>query len=194
MIVTLTGPSAAGKSTFERLMCSHPALNFTKIISCTTRMKRTGEVDGEDYYFMTDREFDQTKMVESVNFGSAKYGISEGEMRSRLDEGKIVVVVVEPNGLKQVSNWCKKNKINHIACYIGGPEETLLHRMFNRENLETERAIVAWYERATNMMDNELLWVDAFEYDWLCHSFDEDNQWHALGKLLSLIAVYHKCR
>ena len=58
VLLVLSGPSAVGKTTVaQRLLAECPDL--TRMVTCTTRASRDGEVDGVDYHFLSDQEFCQ---------------------------------------------------------------------------------------------------------------------------------------
>jgi len=105
MIVLITGPSGAGKGTvIAQLMEQDPRLAFS--ISTTTRPMRTGEVDGREYDFTDEAEFerlrDEGAFVEWARVHDNYYGTR----RSRLDEmdtaGKIPVLDIDVQGGLQV--------------------------------------------------------------------------------------------
>ncbi len=106
VIITITGPSCAGKSTLERLLVKRGiAVNA---ISTTTRPMRTGDVQGESYYFVTREGFEQGlalgNFVEHVEFGGNYYGLSVSEIMRVAERSKPIAVVCEPIGQKQISS------------------------------------------------------------------------------------------
>ena len=54
-MVLVSGPSGCGKSTIIQRLLASPLVEFS--ISATTRPRRKGEVDGEDYHFLSAEEF-----------------------------------------------------------------------------------------------------------------------------------------
>src|SRR5574344_3087327 len=104
MTIILIGDSGSGKSTIENELSSHHG--FKKIISCTTRKPREGEVDGKDYWFISNDEFE-----EMIDFGiMAEYEeYSQDRFYGTLREDYCLdgnnVVVLTPNGYRQL----KKN-------------------------------------------------------------------------------------
>lgn len=105
VLVGLIGPSGCGKSWAENLMSKN--LSYKKLISSTTREPREGEVDGVDYYFLKKEEWDSSEFIEEVEFAGNKYGLKKSE----LDTEKNCVVVIEPNGAKQILQYLKENPI-----------------------------------------------------------------------------------
>ena len=65
LLFVLSSPSGAGKTTIARMLLDQDS-GISLSVSATTRPMREGEVDGRDYHFVTDAEFD--RMVESGQF------------------------------------------------------------------------------------------------------------------------------
>src|SRR5665811_935463 len=105
MLVVISGPSGVGKTTVvERLAQVHP---FHLSVSVTTRDARPGEVDGEDYDFVSDAEFQ--KRVEADDFlewavySDSRYGTPRGSLEQHLASGSDVVLEIEVQGAGQVN-------------------------------------------------------------------------------------------
>jgi len=100
-LIILVGPSGSGKSSIERRLVNE--LNLYKCISHTTRDMRGNEKDGIDYHFVTEQEFkileQKGNFLETAFFSGNHYGLVKSEVK---DSGS--VVVVEPNGLKQIQD------------------------------------------------------------------------------------------
>jgi len=78
-VIFLMGKSGCGKSTLERgLVSCYPEL-YKKVISATTRPIRSGEKDGVDYHFYTDKEFDNLDLVQFTAFANNRYGSTVSE-------------------------------------------------------------------------------------------------------------------
>jgi len=109
----LVGPSGSGKSTVEAALTggrvpegvNAPGEEITsryrKVVSHTTRPRRSGEVDGVDYHFVTKEEMNSIDMVEFVEFGGNFYGVSAEELE-RPGDDRLPVIVVEPHGAEQI--------------------------------------------------------------------------------------------
>ena len=57
VLIVLSGPSGVGKGTVRKALFEEPDIDFQYSISMTTRQPRNGEVNGEDYFFVTREEF-----------------------------------------------------------------------------------------------------------------------------------------
>lgn len=142
-IVTLTGPSCSGKTTLEGLL---KAEGFVSLISTTTRAPREGEVDGQNYYFVDDSQFKrlvaQEAFIENVRFGSHHYGLMSIEANNALSRGKDVVLVCEPEGLRQIAAWSKKHGVYHVAVYVDNPPQVIAERFMKRAGIDVAEAMI----------------------------------------------------
>lgn len=136
MIVTLTGPSCAGKSTLEKMLVKR---GFSNAISTTTRPMRVGDADGESCYFVSREKFESglaldefVEFVESVEFGGNYYGLTVAEVSRLTKLGKPIVVVCEPIGHKQIAAWCKANSFPLYAVFVDNPEQVIAQRFLTR--------------------------------------------------------------
>ena len=102
MLFVISGPSGAGKGTLiGRVLERDPAIGSVAI-SATTRPQRPGEVDGREYHFLTDAEFqrrvDEGAFEEHVSFAGGRYGTLRSEIDRLLHEGRNVVLELEVEG------------------------------------------------------------------------------------------------
>ncbi|MEQ2561530.1 guanylate kinase, partial [Sutterella wadsworthensis] len=91
----VVAPSGAGKSTIIDGIFRPEQ----KIVSFTTRPIRKGEVDGEDYYFVTNNEFDyleslEEELIQKAEYSGNRYGVTKSEIGQRLETGDCVIAVV----------------------------------------------------------------------------------------------------
>lgn len=105
-LVVLAGPTAVGKGTIAAYVRTHfPDVFFS--VSMTTRKPRPDEVDGVQYHFVDDGEFD--RLVEAGQFlehavvhGLAQYGTPRGPVERALAEGRDALLEIDLQGARQV--------------------------------------------------------------------------------------------
>ncbi|MGC1505751.1 MAG: guanylate kinase [Sulfitobacter sp.] len=107
LLIILSSPSGAGKSTLARKLRDwDPSLQFS--VSSTTRSPREGEVDGRDYYFITQEEFrtsvNQGQMLEHARVFGNYYGSPRAPVQRAIDNGRDVLFDVDWQGAQQISN------------------------------------------------------------------------------------------
>jgi guanylate kinase len=100
-ILVLSGPAGVGKTTVcERLIGQVPDVVYS--VSATTRPPRPDEVDGVDYLFVGDHEFDRTiresGFLEWAEVHGYRYGTPSGLVKKSLNDGKVVLMDVDVQG------------------------------------------------------------------------------------------------
>jgi guanylate kinase len=103
--VVLSGPSGVGKSTVVDWLRGRDAEVFVSV-SATTRRQRPGEVDGVNYRFLSDTEFDQLVadggLLEWAEFAGSRYGTPAAPVSKHLASGQPVLLEIELQGARQV--------------------------------------------------------------------------------------------
>ena len=129
-MIVLVGESASGKSSIERYLVD--AYGYNRIISYTSRSPRSGEVNGIDYHYITEDEFEKRMkegfFAESTCYNGWHYGCA---VEDCTDDK---VIVANPHGLRQL----RKNKnVNVTAFYINVPRRDRLIKILERgDNIE----------------------------------------------------------
>lgn len=105
-LVVLAGPTAVGKGTVSAYIReNHPEVHLS--VSATTRAPRPGEVDGVNYFFVDDAEFDRLvaddEMLEwAVVHNASRYGTPRGPVEEALQAGRSVLLEIDLQGARQV--------------------------------------------------------------------------------------------
>ena len=129
MIIVLLGASGSGKSTIENELATHHG--FEKIISCTTRKPRNGEVDGKEYHFVEHDTFiDIVNSDMLAEYDEYSQGKLYGTLKSDYIDDTDKVVVLTPNGMRQLKKNCHNNNI--FSVLINANLGTRVKRYINR--------------------------------------------------------------
>lgn len=106
LVIVISGPSGSGKSTVAKTLCEvDDTLRLS--ISATTRNPRRHEIEGVDYHFLTQEQFEiqieQDAFLEWAKYGNHLYGTPKSEVSASQQEGKDTILEIEVNGALQVS-------------------------------------------------------------------------------------------
>jgi guanylate kinase len=143
-VFVITGPSGVGKGTLIRGLSERlPQLELS--VSATTRLPRPGEVDGVDYYFLTDEEFEKRvragEFVEHAGYAGRRYGTLREELDRRMRGGAGAVLEIEVQGARQV----RETVPDAVQVFIAPPSlEVLRARLLGRgtdDPAEVERRL-----------------------------------------------------
>ena len=132
--VVLSSPSGAGKTTLVKKIAQEN--NFKISISYTTRKPRTNEVNGKDYFFISEEEFKSLiknkEFLEYAKVFENYYGSSKSQVFENLNKGENVIFDIDWQGTEQI----KKQKLNYkiITFFILPPSKSeLFNRLKNRD-------------------------------------------------------------
>lgn len=105
ILLVLSGPSGVGKNTvLNALMMQNPLVRYS--ISATTRPPRPGEVDGRNYFFLSEEEFDRRaaarEFLEWAEFCGHRYGTPRSYVEKTLAAGHHVVLDIDVQGARRV--------------------------------------------------------------------------------------------
>jgi guanylate kinase len=133
MLLVISGPSGVGKTTITRAVeRSIPGSVFS--VSATTRAKTEADVDGVDYHFVDETEFDAMvrggAFLEWAGVFGKRYGTPRAWVEEQLSRGRLVILEIDVEGAKQV----RKAMPDAFGVFILPPsEEELLRRLRSRK-------------------------------------------------------------
>jgi len=138
-VVIVSGPSGVGKST----ICKEVVKRLNNVylsVSVTTRPRSEAEIDGEDYWFISEREFqervDKGLLLEYAEVFGHLYGTPKDKVDAALQAGKSVILEIDVQGAKQA----KRIYRDMVMIFILAPsQKELAERMKlrGREDIET---------------------------------------------------------
>ncbi len=196
LLITVTGPSLTGKTTMAQMLKEY---GYEELVSTTTRPPRKGEVDGVHYHFVTREDFNKMdkngEMIETVEVNGNFYGLSRKSLEDVLGRGSNAVVVAEPQGVKQVQEYCSKHGLPTHSVFLDNPTELLvsrfLHRFANDDKVkQDEKAYNAYVHRVIGMLTKEPKeWIEPAyngeqKYDQVFKQFTKDNEHEVLKEIL----------
>ena len=143
LLIILSGPSGVGKGTIRRYIMDNFNLKLSYSISMTTRPRREKEVEGVDYYFVSNEEFDrnikENNFLEWEEFVGNRYGTPKDKVEELRNKGKHVLLEIEVNGAKEVMSKINDDRI--ISFFLMPPNLQALENRIRRRKTESEEII-----------------------------------------------------
>jgi guanylate kinase len=177
LLLVISSPSGAGKTTLTRRLAAEFNIGFS--VSYTTRKARLGEVDGKDYWFVSDERFDQ--MVVAGEFAEwavvhgNRYGTCIETVRQAIQEGNDCLFDVDFQGGRQIrKHWPEDS----VLCFILPPSMKELEARLHRRATDAPDVI----ERRLAMACLELNHYN--EYDFLVVNDVLDRAYEQLRAIL----------
>lgn len=138
-IVVISGPSGVGKGSINSVLLKNKNLALQYSISMTTRKPRNGEVNGVNYFFVSEPEFEDAmnnnELIECAKFVGNYYGTPRKFVQQQLRDGYNVILEIEVDGATQVI----QNEENVLSIFLMPPTlQELANRLTGRQTEPTE--------------------------------------------------------
>ncbi len=178
MMLVLSSPSGAGKTTLSRMLLTEEH-NIMLSISVTTRARRPGEVHGRHYHFIDRKKFDQMvkagELLEYAEVFGNFYGTPRPPVEKALKHGRDVLFDVDWQGTKQLR---KHARADLVSVFILPPSSGELARRLHTRAQDDKKVIRARMAKAGDEMSH---WA---EYDYVLINRDLDRAFNDVRAIL----------
>jgi guanylate kinase len=178
IMVILSSPSGAGKTTLVKLLAQNKDFNIS--VSHTTREPRSNEVKNKDYFFVKSDEFKRLikneEFLEYAKVFNHLYGTTRTPVIEKLEKGQNVIFDIDWQGADQIKN--KKLNYKLITFFVLPPsKKVLFNRLSNRDM--KDKLIVE--ERMKEFNRDVLHWIN---YDYVVVNDNLDDCYIKISKLI----------
>ncbi|HOK62470.1 MAG TPA: guanylate kinase [Soehngenia sp.] len=151
-LLVLSGPSGSGKGTVSKaLMEKRNDIIFS--VSVTTRKPRIGEENGKNYYFVSEKEFEEmvndNKFLEYALVHNNYYGTPKDFVYDQIENGEIVLLEIDVQGALQIKRNCK----DAVFIFLLPPTMDELKNRIVKRGTESEEDINTRFENAFKELD-----------------------------------------
>jgi guanylate kinase len=173
ILFVVSAPSGAGKTTLVERIRRNPNLFYS--VSCTTRPPRAGEIDGQDYQFFSDEDFQQRvskgDFLEHAHVHGDDYGTLREPVVTNLKSGRDVLIDIDTQGAAVIRK-CGDPVIRDALAdvFIMPPDLDELRRRLLKRGTETMEQIDSRLATAAREMEH---WRD-YRYTIISGSVEED--------------------
>ena len=181
IIVILSSPSGAGKTTLVKLLSKKK--DFTISISHTTRQPRSNELNGKDYFFVSDEKFksliEKNEFIEHAKVFNNYYGTKQEPVFESLEKGKNVIFDIDWQGTKQL----KSKNINYkiLTFFVLPPSREILFKRLSNRDMK-DKLIAS--ERMSEFYKDVKHWVD---YDYVVINDNLEKCFQEINTIIDLV-------
>jgi guanylate kinase len=180
LMFVLSSPSGAGKTSLARRLEALDA-NLSMSVSVTTRPQRPGEIDGRDYHFIDQAEFDRRvaagELLEWARVFDNGYGTPAAPVLSALNEGRDVLFDIDWQGTQQLA---ARMPADLVRVFILPPSAAVLEQRLRGRNQDPPEVVAKRMSKAAT----EISHWDEYEYCVVNDDFET-----ALASLASILAA-----
>ncbi len=179
LMLVLSSPSGAGKSTLSQLLLKNDPL-FSMSVSATTRPKRPNEIEGKDYFFISNAQFEDMLskdafLEHAVVFGN-RYGTPKAPVEAMLAQGRDVLFDVDWQGAQQLA---QKAKDDLVRVFILPPSRAELERRLHARAQDSDEVVARRMAEANNEISR---WS---EYDYVIVNEDLQKAQNELAAIVT---------
>lgn len=168
LIIVISGPAGSGKSTVNHIIRKNEDYVFS--ISRTTRYMRPGEVDGEDYYFVSKDYFlqkiEENDFLEHAEYCGEFYGTPKSLVYEKIEQGKNVILEIEVAGAMQVKERCPEA----VLIMLLPPSYAIQEQRLRGRGTEPEEKIQKRLQKTISEIPM------ASEYDYIVFNYDGQSE------------------
>jgi len=173
ILFVVSAPSGAGKSTLCDALRQTP--DFVYSVSCTTRPPRAGEIDAEDYHFLSESDFrarvEGGEFLEHAEVHGKYYGTLRDPILRNLHKGVDVLIDIDTQGATAIREFDDAFVRQALAdVFIMPPDLEELRRRLTKRGTETTAQIEVRLQTAAREMEH---WRD-YRYTIISRSVEED--------------------
>ena len=159
IIIVVSGFSGAGKGTLMKALTAKYD-NYALSVSATTRNPRPGEVNGREYFFVSNEEFEkliqENGLIEHAGYVDHYYGTPRKFVEDKLSEGIDVILEIEIQGALQI----KEQYPDAVLLFVMPPSAAELEKRLRGRGTETEEVILQRLKRARE----ESVGIEKYDY------------------------------
>ena len=178
LMLAVSAPSGTGKTTMCKLLLEQDD-NVQLSISVTTRKPRETEIDGKDYYFVTEDEFKrmlaERELLEHTKIHGNYYGTPRGPVNTILDTGRDILFDIDTPGVNQIAAFSRPDL---VSVFILPPSAIEMERRLRGRGIEEEHVIM------TRLHDTLDQMVQYPIYDYVIINKDLDDSMFKLRTIL----------
>jgi guanylate kinase len=178
-MLVLSSPSGAGKSTMaKRLLATDPQISLS--VSATTRRPRVGEIEGQDYHFVSQDRFDQMiatgQFLEWAHVFGNRYGTPRGPVEQALTEGRDILFDIDWQGTQQLRQSQAGGDL--VSIFLLPPSLEELEQRLKARAADSDEVITQRMSRAADEISH---WA---EYDYILVNDDPGQCLHEIRSIL----------
>ena len=182
LILIISGLSGSGKDTVINRLKEISTVDFHFVVTCNTRRKREGEIDGKDYHFITRKKFlemiENGEMLEHSEVYDDLKGVPRFEIEKALHNGKDMILRLDYQGMRKV----KAVYPEAVSVFIIPPDAGAWIARLRARNTDSEESLMVRIRTAVSELEH----INDFDYVLINDEID-----HAAMDLLTILRAEH---
>ena len=182
LILIISGLSGSGKDTVINRLKEISTVDFHFVVTCNTRKRREGEIDGKDYHFITREKFlemiENGEMLERSEVYDDLKGVPRFEIEKALHNGKDMILRLDYQGMRKV----KAVYPEAVSVFIIPPDADAWIARLRARNTDSEESLMVRIRTAVSELEH----INDFDYVLINDEID-----HAAMDLLTILRAEH---